>query len=179
MPEMRGSLFTKKRRIALIEANRRGAAVSAQADAAGVSRACLYRWIDIGRREVEDKESGRIKTLGPYGRWYQQYILARGQTSVQIAERFTESAKTDPDKSVVWLEKMHPDEFGKRMSVTTRQETPVKLILVEKDGREWLQHQGNSLAALDTTFVPDDESTQNTPLKALGGAEKRESVEGV
>lgn len=165
MPAIKGNLFTKRRKDALIEANRRATPMNAQASIAGISRACLYNWIDQGRRELEDFENGRVHRLSPHAKWFREYEKAKGETSSQVAANVTEQAKNDADKGMVWLERVHPEEFGKRVAVTTRQEIPVKLIIIEKDGDAWKQHRSGSI---ETSFEPDDaiDTTSHPALPA-------------
>lgn len=113
----------------------------------GVSRRLFYIWLARGESELEHQAEGGKprKREAVYLEFFHTVTRARAEAEVASVARIRKAAMSDgnagdPQQDQWWLERAHPDRWGRRSSTSKVEhsgavEVPVQVVL-PSNGRE-------------------------------------------
>lgn len=128
--------FNSFRVEALLEAASRGFPHTMIAGAGGISTGTLYNWLNKGREEFEALGDHEEPEPFSFAAFYEAFQRAMLQTdALAIGRMKSEMEKEDGawQAAAWWLERRHPDAFGKRSEtrITGHDGGPVRITAIE------------------------------------------------
>lgn len=117
---------------------------------AGISESAFYEWLKRGREELERRESPRVKPGSkqwereqPFVEFAEQVKKAIPQRKLKHLGNINKAATDGTWQASAWLlERLHPDEFSKRVDITTQGEKIKGYAVISPD--DWDDDGGDA-----------------------------------
>lgn len=144
----------------IINAIKEGETTTMAAQSGGIARRTLYEWLYKGQEVRAAREENPEVQITPYDEdylWFLlQYEIAEHSRKKELVGRIEDAGK-DPKKwqANAWLlERLHPEEFSLRSTVSVQSEPVEKQVFTLNIGRPHPQRQnGDSVEDADYEIV--------------------------